>query len=300
MDTPECRTKDFSCGEIEDESESRVQRYYDPVCVWTAPNVPRATATNPPAIFFSPHQDDEALAMGASIAEHARSGRPVYVVLLSNGNNKVILSLLNGVSGNCPVPGHGKHDFKLTMQDVINARNAEFIASCQSLGVHKIYIANEGYGFDESVGLENLVSLYQTTMLSFQIPGIPLSLKTISGDRDYYPDKNGYATLRHQGHRACAIAAHNLYMNNNVTDIRLYRIYTFYNPNKGNHLTADWVKGVSSYGNYNDKLKRKYALNAYNVWNPSKGKYAIGEQHSVGALFLNSFNTNYEYIDYTY
>lgn len=39
-----------------------------------------------PAIFFSPHQDDETLSMGASIVQHVRSGREVIVVLMCDGS----------------------------------------------------------------------------------------------------------------------------------------------------------------------------------------------------------------------
>ena len=39
-----------------------------------------------PAIFLSPHQDDESLTMGAAIREHVLAGRTVFVVLLTDGS----------------------------------------------------------------------------------------------------------------------------------------------------------------------------------------------------------------------
>lgn len=46
------------------------------VMVFTSPNY---------AFFFTPHQDDEVLSMGASIVEHVQAGRTVYVVLMTDG-----------------------------------------------------------------------------------------------------------------------------------------------------------------------------------------------------------------------
>jgi hypothetical protein len=44
-------------------------------------------SSNPPAIFLSPHQDDESLTMGAAIRDHVLAGRTVYVVLLTDGGS---------------------------------------------------------------------------------------------------------------------------------------------------------------------------------------------------------------------
>lgn len=39
----------------------------------------------PPAIFYTPHQDDESLGMAGAIVEHIEAGRPVFLVLLTDG-----------------------------------------------------------------------------------------------------------------------------------------------------------------------------------------------------------------------
>ena len=108
--------------------------------IYNAQNQPNPLSS-PPVIFYSPHQDDETIGMGASIAEHVRIGRPVYVVLLTNGANENMLNFLKSLNS------------KSTMQDVINARNNEFIAACKALGVHKIYIADNGKGYNESIDI---------------------------------------------------------------------------------------------------------------------------------------------------
>src|SRR5260221_6150791 len=66
-----------------------------PALVWKNPTKP---SINSPVIFYSPHQDDETLAMGASIAECIRIGKPVYVVLFTNGASSAALLSLNGIT----------------------------------------------------------------------------------------------------------------------------------------------------------------------------------------------------------
>jgi LmbE family N-acetylglucosaminyl deacetylase len=46
-----------------------------------------------PAVFFTPHQDDETLSMGASIVQHVAAGRQVIVVLLTDGGASGVRSL---------------------------------------------------------------------------------------------------------------------------------------------------------------------------------------------------------------
>lgn len=107
-----------------------------PTLVWQSATQPSPTW---PAIFYTPHQDDEILGMGASISEHVRAGRAVYVVLLTNGANQGMLDYITSFDV-IKYP---------TMQDVINARNVELIESCKALGVHRVYISNGGAGYSE-------------------------------------------------------------------------------------------------------------------------------------------------------
>jgi LmbE family N-acetylglucosaminyl deacetylase len=67
-----------------------------------------------PAIFYSPHQDDEALGMAGAIREHKEAGRPVYLVLLTNGINSGMLDIMNG--GTYCSWHETSHNFNLTME----------------------------------------------------------------------------------------------------------------------------------------------------------------------------------------
>src|SRR3990167_9550975 len=43
-----------------------------------------------PAIFWLPHQDDEAIGFAGAIAKAKAEGRPVFLVLISNGINSIL------------------------------------------------------------------------------------------------------------------------------------------------------------------------------------------------------------------
>src|SRR5688572_2974061 len=96
-----------------------------------------------PAIFYTPHQDDEAIAMAGAIAEHKSAGRPVYLVLLTDGHPSVRMQeMLNG-ERRCP--WHNTfHTFRLTIDQMIWARTIELLESARQLGVDRVFIAETG------------------------------------------------------------------------------------------------------------------------------------------------------------
>lgn len=248
----------------------------NPVIVWQAEAQPIPSW---PAIFYSPHQDDETLGMGASIAEHVRAGRAVYVVLLSNGANSGMLSYIQQ-----------NYNPNATMQDVINARNNEFIAACIALGVHRVYIANVGAGYDESADFSVLKNEFKSVMNYFDNLYPSASHKTVSGNCDSYnPNCDKMPT-----HQAATTAIHELYSSGVISDIRLYRVYIYY----WNYGTCDrspsWLKPVST----KDKTTRINAINEYKYVNASIQRYGLGYWYSVQTLFDNSLNSNYEYVDF--
>ncbi len=258
-----------------------------PLLVWSSSNQPdQISASSGPVIFYSPHQDDETLGMGAAIAENVRIGNPVYVVLFANGGGSAVLDVLNGKS---PCPYHQTtHHFNLSRQAFINARNAEFIAACKILGVHRIYIANNGSGWDESISLENLTNQFKELILFFHDQFPSASHNLISGNCDVPPSES-----RQKAHSAGAIAIHQLYMSGLLTNVQLFRDYVYYYaPEK---RMADKIRPVL----YSDMLVRQCACDEYGYFNPEEGRYAIGATHSVPQLFNDSYWSVFEYVDST-
>ena len=255
-----------------------------PALIWESKKQPNAFNA-PPAIFYTPHQDDETLAMGSSIAESVRKGHPVYVVLLTNGDNPSTNAILNGTT-KCEFH-NTNHNFNLSNQDFINARNAEFLAACKALGVHKVFISNNGKGFDETIGLENLNLKFFETISFFSSQYTLASHHSISGNCDPYNKKGD----RMNAHRACANALQLLYNLDSTKNIYLYKDYVYYFPKE--ERTASFIKKNKK----RDTKKKHKAFEEYNLFDPTKGRYAIGYQHSVWELFNNSYSSEYEYID---
>src|SRR5262249_36407835 len=107
---------------------------------------PSVLAARPPAIFYSPHQDDEAIGLAGSILEHERAGRPVYLVLVSRGENGGLAQYMNqgacqSLGVRCSALGH-YHAFgwqeAWPTPEVVSGRTAEFMASAKALGVDKV------------------------------------------------------------------------------------------------------------------------------------------------------------------
>jgi hypothetical protein len=254
-----------------------------PLLVWSSDVQPNPELGSP-AVFYPPHQDDETLGMGASISEHVRAGKPVYVVLFTNGESAA-LGILNGKE-KCDY--HKVfHDFKLNHAEFRHARNKEFIAACKVLGVHRIYIANNGLGFKENMPTEQLTRRFRETILYFEknFPGS--DHKLINGICDHTPHNT-----RNSAHEAGAVAIKKLYDEGIVTYVRLYRVYTYYSAKK--YRVAGWIKPVHPA----DKLRRKKACDEYGLFYPEIGRYAIGYEHSVYPLFSASYSSNFEYIDF--
>ncbi len=263
-----------------------------PFLVWSSKKQPNPS-TLPPVIFYSPHQDDETIGMGASIAEHVRIGRPVYVVLFTNGASSSAIDILNGKE-KCSFH-KAFHHFNLTLEDFINARNNEFIAACKKLGVHRVYIANNGKGFDESMGLKNMIIRFKKLILYFQNQYPNISHKLVSGNSDYSRSgENCNIYSKSDAHRAGDIAVNKLYNLGVVKDVRLYKIYIFSSCYKESERTSNWEKPISN----SDLLRKQKACKEYKFYKPEEGRYAIGYYHSVWEYFSNTYSSKYEYIMY--
>ncbi|MCO1577817.1 PIG-L family deacetylase [Crossiella sp. SN42] len=69
-----------------------------------------------------------------------RAPRPVYLVLLTRGENGGLIDVVNGgcdLSSACPA-GYPGHRIQLSPDDVVAARTAEFTAAARRPGVDKV------------------------------------------------------------------------------------------------------------------------------------------------------------------
>ncbi|WP_369228309.1 PIG-L deacetylase family protein [Streptomyces sp. R39] len=99
-------------------------------------------------MFCSPHQDDDAIGLAGSILEHKAAGRPVHLVLVSNGRNPDLAQRVN--AGHCPLTtwaaphpcaAGGRRNLSWPTDGtsvIVAGRTAEFMASAKAMGVDKV------------------------------------------------------------------------------------------------------------------------------------------------------------------
>ena len=111
------------------------------------------TASDWPIVFHIPHQDDELLWMWLVIIHHVLVGRRVIVVLCLDGSTSVIRRALNGEESNGYWPTHWHWPDRegipyLTPEAFSWARDREFVAACQAMGVRRedIYLERDTRG----------------------------------------------------------------------------------------------------------------------------------------------------------
>lgn len=255
---------------------------------------------NRPAIFYVPHADDDAIAMAAAIAEHKSAGRPVYMVLVSSGNNNGLLDIMNG-KALCPLRvlwrDHPKyHHFNMTNDELDKLRNEEFASSAQAMGVDKVFFGKDGKTIPEELfysDYDEAVRQVEDIIYSFETLYPGASHKLISGNRDYIFD--GRHWLLNQTHEALYFAAVNFHnYTPSVTDIAFYRAYVYRNP-KGNQEIdkSDYIfKNIAEW-----QAIKQNALNCYKDYNPNESKYALG-YHSIPDLINSAYTNQYTYVDF--
>ncbi|KAF9972687.1 hypothetical protein BGZ73_004176 [Actinomortierella ambigua] len=250
----------------------------------------RIEVKNTPAIFYVPHQDDDALAMALGIREHIVAGRAVYVHLYSDGINAPLRDILNG---KLPCPLHKTpHHFNLTLDDVVTGRTHEFRQSLHALGVHPDHIFETGWSDLEPLQDYNrFKAKLRSLIVSYEAKFPGASHKCISGEYD--KDSVG----RNPTHRACWDAARDLVNEypggwpptKAHWDFRFYRTYTYYkSPDK---RIAQYIWSMPEHLPF-----KRRALDQYKHWDPKRGELAWG-YHSVKTLIDAAYNDPHVYMD---
>jgi hypothetical protein len=237
-----------------------------------------------PAIFYIPHQDDEAIGMAGAIQEQKQAGRPVFLVLLTNGADDDLLKIYNGQTF---CEWHQTyHKMSLTMEQLMWARKVEFIASSQRLGADKIFILENGQGLDVMESFthyDRFVNQIVTILKSFEEKFPGSSHKLISGSLDLLPDGS-----TNSAHRACWDAAQ--IVRNSISDFTFYRIYAYYqliqarNSQFQLNLKPEW------------QTTKQAAIDEYKLFLPEAGRLAAG-YHCIPQLLDGAYNDPKEYFD---
>lgn len=88
--------------------------------------------------FFSPHQDDELLNLGAAMCQDIDAGYEVYCVLCTDGGASGARQLVG--DGETCQWHEGRHDYPMDRAVFSAARDREFTESCRALGVKADHI----------------------------------------------------------------------------------------------------------------------------------------------------------------
>jgi hypothetical protein len=273
-------------------------------------------ATSVPAVFLLPHQDDE-MVMAGAIREHVLAGRPVHVVIFTDGGATGSRFAINGINDEqdavydslTPEGTHqptlvGKSStgallyrhfpdkegyHVLTKKEITVARNKEVFSSLTRLGVPaaNIHFANQDINTFVKPG-EN----YSTGWADTKYIDGTLSRDQANEIINYYFKKYGPGS-----YKAVAMGIGAPYSDNLHPDhLAIYQaIHDFKGISDKRYYGANFgVSGVAKKTLTTTLLSKKsYALSSYYYWNPPTGRFAVGE-HSVKGLLDTYRVRNYE------
>jgi LmbE family N-acetylglucosaminyl deacetylase len=227
-----------------------------------------------PAVFFSPHPDDETIGMGGAIRQAVREGRTVIVELMTASGRDTWLCDLDTAHANPTHPSFHPGPYKNCPgpNGMRQARINEFLDAVQKLGVTGVRIDS----FEDGLLTPEEVATRGRFWVNRQDPG--LTLTGTAGPQDPSPHSDHIAV--YNGLRMLH------YPNTTWQRVYQYQEYSSF-PARipgARTLTPE------------DCEAKKQALAAYKVWDPAHGRFAYGWLHSSNPLFYAANNSCFEYV----
>ena len=218
-------------------------------------------------LFFSPHQDDELLTLGA-YAQHVMSkGADAHVILCSDGAKSCVRQVLE--DGQSCSKHEGSHDYCLDEAAFSDARDWEYLASCQATGYRpsRIHFTPKRAA-DGSLSKEEALDIIQRYLDVFPEAEV-CTISPFVGES------------QHRDHRHLGEAAVELWRKGRIRHLNLfvepYCLEAFRSENPDIKLSRVTAGG-------SDKAGLANAISQYCFWDPGVGRYAIG-YHSVTVEF---------------
>ena len=212
--------------------------------------------------YFSPHQDDELLNLGAALCKDIDAGREVFCVLCTDGGASGARRLI-GNGGTCEWHD-GNHDHLMDTAAFSAARDREFTASCLAMGLQPDHILIPADRAPDG----QLTAEHAADIMRNAIKGLSherVTIKTLAEVmwRKQNPD-----------HAAAARAALRLREENACAAVKEYLETILFPPSENTVISETLTP--------ND-IQRERLLSAaaiYGRWEPKNGFYAVG-RHSV-------------------
>ncbi len=234
-------------------------------------------------VYLLPHQDDEMFLAG-SIAHNVQAGKKVYAVIVTDGSASKVFGWLNQLAKSTRAVDCLKNQCRgfpgqlltpLTIRQFIEARNREFIASMETLGVPRSHII-----------LANTSSTLEADHNSFRdghltVPAASTLIRELSkelGMETFVTLISDPTHPEHPDHRTLSIALQN------ASEIKDKIFYS-----------EDPIYSLPIKLSLAERRAKIKALDQYFVWNPKQGRYAIAA-HSVRKLLLAWQYRHFEYV----
>jgi LmbE family N-acetylglucosaminyl deacetylase len=231
-------------------------------------------------IFYSPHADDESIAMAGAIARAKAAGCHVVLVLVTDTLASPRGTALFRDELRCPWHG-GKHD--LQEVELRGARLMEFFDASIRLGVDEVSSLGIPEHFAEQ-DFSRFVDALGFTLQRYATQYPDAIHHVVAGDRDVHAE-TGQGNAAHRGLAAAATRIAEL-----RSRLHFHRVYTYSHPIGARG--ADQVITLTA-----DEMSRKIrALRAYALWEPVLGRIAFG-YHSVPELIDAAASDPREFVD---
>ena len=225
-------------------------------------------------LYFAPHQDDELLTMGVDISKTCLlPNKEVHVVLCTDGSNSPARYRLYSCKV-CPI--HNKiHNYPLSKEEFVQARDREFISSCKALGVlpENIHIY-EKRAVDGYLSVEHAKEIIKYYV---SIYGKDVEVRTFA------PFKFG--SYQHADHYNLALAAKTLLKEKIFFEAKFF-IETYHIPKGLKKIIIGLFYNITK-EDVSEQIKEKIEKaiqQSYAYWNPEEKRYSVG-YHCVGKMF---------------
>lgn len=205
-------------------------------------------------VFIAAHPDDETIGMAAAIMEQVQQGKRVFIELMTHGETSNVINTLH--NGGTDSWHSGTHGYNLTVGAFGAARVRELVDSATRMGVAGVAINAFPSGALTSAQVASRIAFWAQNAAHVELRGVAASA---------YLDPGSPGGQPHVDHVAVWDA---IFAATSIPDRLGYLVYHY-------HTNAGHPTYTATYGAALCAAKRN-ALDAYKVWLPSAGRYAIG------------------------